>query len=235
MRLSPKSASEDGRDLQSGGAGLPQQGERQPPLLLKPHRRGDFRALPRVGRQPVVGQIQRRAQHPRANTGPQRRRHRDLTIRDFAQRAAVLARDADRLRALFGKARRVENQHAFAVRDHRSQLPPDAGDIPRRVADEMLNGLIGTRVVDTLEHRAHRLPATVAEQTEQVASKGATLRQVTEARFERLEPRTQAIEPHRRIAWQQHRASAYRNCSNRTMSPNQITRRILREISDLTK
>jgi len=212
-------------DLEAGGAGLTQQRQRQPPLLLKSNRRRNLGALPRLGREPRRRDIQRGAQHPRPHAGPQRGRHRELTIGNFAQRAAVLARHAHRVRALFRKAGRIENQDAVAFRNHRAQLTPDAGDIPRRVTDEMLKGLIRPRVVHALEHRAHRLPATVGQQAEQIPPKRATLRRVTEARFERLEPRAQPIEPGWRIARQQHRASAYRNGSNRTMSPIQITHR----------
>jgi hypothetical protein len=48
---------------------------------------------------------------------------------------------------------------------------------------------------------------------------------VCETRLEWLEPRAQAIQPRRRIARQQHRASAYRNRPICTMSSNQITAR----------
>ena len=55
---------------------------------------------------------------PRARARPQRRGHRDLAIGDLAQRAAVLARHADRVRALFRKAGAVEDQHAAALGQH---------------------------------------------------------------------------------------------------------------------
>ena len=112
-----------------------------------------------------------------------------MAVGDLAQRAAVLARNGHRPAALFRKTRAVENQHAAALGDHRPQLTPHALGAPRRIGDEVLKGLIGTGIADALEHRAHRLPTTVAQQTEQIPSKGAALRDVREANLERLEPR----------------------------------------------
>ena len=48
--------------------------------------------------------------------------------------------------------------------------------ILRRVTVVVLEGLIGARVVDTFPHCADRLPATVAQQSQQISSKGAALR-----------------------------------------------------------
>lgn len=92
------------------GPRLPQQ--RQPPLLLKANGRRNLHTLPGGVGQPRLGEIQRRVQHPCAHTGRQRGRHRDLTMGDFARRAAVLTRHADRVRPLFGKARLIEDQDA---------------------------------------------------------------------------------------------------------------------------
>ena len=176
-------------------------------------RRGNLRALPRLGRQPLLGQIQRRPQHPGAHAGPQRRGDRDLAIGDFAQRAAVLPRDATERRPCLGKLVPSRISTPAALGDHRAQLPPDALGAPRRMRDEMLKGLIGPRIADALEHRAHRLAPTVAQQPEQIPTKRAALRHVREADLERLEPLAQAIEPRRRVARQsrQHRAAAYRS------------------------
>ena len=106
-------------DLKAAARGLPQQRERQAPFLLEPQRRGDLRALPRLGGQPRLGHVQRRPQHPGAHAGPQRRGHRDLAVGDLAQRPAVLARDRHRVPTLLREARAVENQHARALGDHR--------------------------------------------------------------------------------------------------------------------
>ena len=46
-------------------------------------------ALALIGCQPLFGQIQARADHPRAHTRPERRRHGHLTIRRLPQCAAV--------------------------------------------------------------------------------------------------------------------------------------------------
>ena len=124
----------------------------------------------------------------------------------------VLPGDGDRAPTLFGKARPVENQHAAPLGNHRPQLPPHAFGTPRGMRDEMLKRLIGPRIGDALEHRAHRLAATVAEQPQQVPTKRPALRDMPEAHFERLEPRAQAVEPRRRIARQsrQHSRSSPR-------------------------
>ena len=68
------------------------------------------------------------------------------------------------------------------------------------------------RVVHAREHRAHRLARTVIQQAEQIAAKGAALGHVREARFERLEPSAQPIEPRRSVRRQsrQHARTAYR-------------------------
>jgi hypothetical protein len=60
----------------------------------------------------------------------------------------------------------------------------------------VLEGLIGPRLADALEHRAHRLSPAVAQQAEQVAAKRVALRNMREADLERFE--------------RQHRAAAYR-------------------------
>ena len=225
------------RDLHAAGPHLPHQRERQAPFLLEAHRRGDSRTLPRVGRQPLLGHIQGRAQHPRAHARPQRRGDRDLTVGDLAQGAAILARDGDRASTLLRKTRPVENQDAGALGDHRSELPPDAVGTPRRVGNEVLERLIGARIGHALEHRAHRLAPAVAQQPEQIATEGTALRHVREADLERLEPRAQAVEPRRRVARQsrQHRGAAYRSPRRSTRSLISVPVRSRSESADLTK
>ena len=87
-------------------------------------------------------------------------------------------------------------------------------------ADEVLKGLIRVGIADALQHRAHRLAATVAQQPEQVATKRPRLRHVREAHLERLEPMAQSIEPRRRIARQsrEHCPAAYRTREKSTRS-----------------
>jgi hypothetical protein len=210
--------------MKPGRADLPHQGERQAPLFVEPHGGRNARALARLGREPLLRQIERGPEHPRAHAGPQGASDRHLAIGDLAQRAAVLARDAHRMRALFGKTGAIQDQHALAFGNGAPKLAPNVGGGPRRIGDEVLERLIRTGVVDSLEHRAHRLAATVAQQAEQIPTKGAALGHVAEGAFERLEPVGQAIQPRRRIPRQQHRAAAYPNRVNRTRSSNQITR-----------
>jgi hypothetical protein len=50
---------------------------------------------------------------------------------------------------------------------------------------------------------------TVTQQAEQIPTEGPSLCDMAEARFERLEPCAQPIQPRRRIA-RQHRTAAYR-------------------------
>jgi hypothetical protein len=70
------------------GAHLLQQRQGQAPLFLETDRRRNPSTLALIERQPCLGQIQARADHPRATTGPERRSDGYLTIRRLAQRAA---------------------------------------------------------------------------------------------------------------------------------------------------
>lgn len=74
---------------------LPQQAERQAPSLLEPHRTRNPGALTRQRCEPFLRQ-EPRAETPRSHAGPQRGSDSDLAIGDLAERATVLARDADR-------------------------------------------------------------------------------------------------------------------------------------------
>ena len=132
----------------------------------------------------------------------------------------VLPRHADRVGPLLRKARAVENEDARAIGNRRAQVAPHGVGRPRRIGDEMLERLIGARIADALQHRAHRLAAAVAQQPEQIAAKRAALGHVREADLERLEPFAQAVEPRRRIARQsrQHRNAAYRTREKSTSS-----------------
>jgi hypothetical protein len=219
---------EHGRDVKTSRANLPQQRERQTPFFVEPNGGGNSGAFACLGRQPLGGQIQRRAQHPRPNPCPQRGGHGDLAVGHLAQRPAILPRHGHRAAPLLGKTRRVEYQHAAPFGNDRAQLSPDAFGTPRGVRDEVLERLVRPRIADALEHGAHRLPAAVAQQAEQVPPEGAPLRDVREADLERLKPFAQAIEPRRRVARQsrQHRKAAYR-------SRRRSTRPLLQFCSDL--
>ena len=205
VALSPNSASPSDRGhVEAGRADLPQQRERQ------------AATSPGSGR---VRRNLRRAAAPPASAIPPARYNAAPSIQartpvhsaavtatwqlaTLPKRAAVLPRDGDRASALLGKTRAVENQHAAALRNHRAELSPDALGAPGRMRDEVLKRLIRARIGDALEHRAHRLAPTVAQQPEQIATKRAALRDVREADLERLEPLAQAVEPRRRVARQ---------------------------------
>ena len=193
--------------------------ERQAPLLLEPQRRRNLRALSRLGRQPRLGHDTTRrppSTPARPSTGPPSRR--PGSWRPCPTSRSIAGRRATERRPCLGKLVPSRISTPRALGNHRAQLPPDALGAPRRMRDEMLERLIRPGIGDALEHRAHRLAATVAEQAEQVATKGPALRDVTEAHLERLEPVAQLIEPRRSVARQsrQHRATAYRTCVKST-------------------
>ena len=160
---------DDGGHVEAGRPHTAEQPERMPPFLLKRDGRRDARADARLGRQPLLGEIQHRAQKPGAHPGPERHRCGDLAIGDLAQRATVLPRRAHRMWAMFRKARPVENQHAAALGNDLSQATPEAVGVPGRVRNEVLKGLIGDRLGDAREHGLHRLPLAVAEHALHIA------------------------------------------------------------------
>ena len=89
-RIAIAGIAEDGGQVDARGADLPKQGEREFPLLLEAHRRGDPGVgTPRRIAGPALGQIQRRAEQPRAGAGPEGRGHGHLAVADFAQAARV--------------------------------------------------------------------------------------------------------------------------------------------------
>ena len=169
-----------------------------------------LRHRPPIGiAEPRFREIQQRAGHPRTRAGPERGRHRDLAIRDLAQRATVLTRHADRMGALFGKTRAVDDQHAAALGQHLEQPSPDPVGVPGRVRNEMLKALVGDRVGDAGQHRLHRLPIAVAEEAVHVRPQREPLRAMAEAALKRFEPANQALNARGRRAID-HRAPAYR-------------------------
>ena len=133
---------EHGRDLQPRGARASDQRQRLTPFLLEGRAGRNLRHRAPIGvAEPRLREIQQRAGQPRPRAGPERGRHRDLAIRDLAQRATVLTRHADRMRALFGKTGAVDDQHAAALGQHLEEPPPDPVGVPGRVRDEMLKAL----------------------------------------------------------------------------------------------
>ena len=201
---------EHGRDLQPRRARASDQRQRLTPLLLEGCAGRNVRHRAPIGvAEPRFREIQQRAGHPGPRAGPERGRHGDLAIRDLAQRATVLTRHADRMGALFGKTRAVDDQHAAAFGQHLEQPSPDAVGVPGRVCDEMLKALVGDRVGDAGQHRLHRLPIAVAEEAVHVRPQREPLGAMAEAALKRFEPANQALNARRRRAID-HRAPAYR-------------------------
>ena len=220
---------------QPGGSTAAHERQRQSPLFLKQQRRGNpRRGAPRQIADPRLGQIQQGAEGPRPTAGPQRRRHGDLAIGDLAQRAAVLARHADRMRARFRKARFVEDQDARALGQHRPQPTPHDLGVPRRVRDEMLEGLVRRRFADARQHRRHRLARAVAQQPVDILAQGHVLGAMPEALLEVIQPMRQASQQRPRVPIE-HRVAAYRQSPKGTMSSIQITRGFLPESCEVTK
>ena len=152
--------------------------------------RAGNRALrpPRRVVRPGDRQIQRGAQQPGAHAGPERDGDGDLAIGHLAQRAAVLPRHPDRVRALFGETGLVEDQHAAPFGHHGPQAPPHRLGVPGRVGDEVLEGLIGRRLGHPGQHRLHRLATAVAEEPVDVLPQRHQLRAMAKADLELIQP-----------------------------------------------
>ena len=200
-------------------AHLAEQGQRLAPFLLKAHAAGNPRRGPRGGGQPRLGQVQRGAEQVGAHPGPQGRRNGHLAIGDLAQRATVLARDPDRVRALLRETRAVDDHQPLAFGQHRPQAPPDAVGAPRGVGDEVLKGLVGPRIGYARQHRFHRLARAVAEQPLDVPAQGQLLGTMPEALLEGVEPPHQAVQLANGVTVVHCRA-AYRIRRKCTMSSN---------------
>ena len=223
------------RDGQPRGPRAAHQRQRQAPLLLKVDgRRNTDAGAPRAIARPLLRQVQGGAQHPGPPLGPQQRRRGHLAIGDLAHRAAILPRHADRVLALFRKARVVDHEHPFAHRQQLQHPAPHGLPIPRGVRDEMLKRLIVPRIGHPRQHRVHRFARAVAQQPLQIAAQGRVLQAGTEAVLELLEiPQQPAYA--RPCALIEHRRSAYRTSRIRTMSSIQITDGFPRESCEVTK
>ena len=116
---------------------------------------------------------------------------------------------------------------------HRPQSPPHDLGLPRRMRDEVLEGLIRRRLADPRQHRRHRLARAVAQQAVDVLPQRHVLRPMTEAVLELIQPARQATQQRPRVPIE-HRAAAYRNRANSTMSSIVITRQIRNVSDDLT-
>src|SRR5207248_10361866 len=119
-------------------------------------------------------------------------------------------------RALFRETRPVENQDTRALRHPLAQSRPERLGIPRRMREEMLEGLIGAGVAEARPHGFHRLATTVAQQAGHLPTQRTTLAPPTEVAFEQLQPDQQSLQPRGRGVIQ-HRAGAYRTRAKTTM------------------
>jgi hypothetical protein len=214
---------EHGRHVDVRRQRLAQQPQGQFPFLLEDDGRRDARLLAaRAVPEPSLRQIQGGADQPRVRAAPEGRRHGDLTVADLAQRPGVLPRDADRLVAVLGKARVVENHHARAGRQCPPEHAPQRRGVPRRIGDEMLKRLIPHRRRHPREHGLHRFPRAVAQQPRDVLAQGGLLSLVAEALPERREPFHQATKQRPRTLVE-HCCRAYRRWTKSTMTSHVIT------------
>jgi hypothetical protein len=223
-----------GRDREPGRTHLAQQRQGQLPFRRESHGRGNLGPRPLARRQPFLGQIQRRAQQPRPGPRPQRHGDGRLAIGDLAARPAVLSGDPDGGQPLFGETCPVENQHTRTFRNAFAQPFPERLGVPRRMRDEMLEGLIGAGIAQARPHGFHRLAPTVAQQAADIASQRTALTLPTEVFLEQLQPDQQSLQPRGRGAIQ-HRATAYRTRAICTMTSKVITCEFPREFINLTK
>ncbi len=105
----------------------------------------------------------------------------------FPSAPQYLPLHARRLRALLREPGVVERQDAGPDRHDRAQLRPDARGVPRRVGDEVLEGLIVARIAQAPVHGLHRLALAVAEEAVNVLGGRVALRLPAETRAELIE------------------------------------------------
>ena len=149
-----------------------------PPFLAKAHALGNPRLGPPHGiGEPVRRQVQLEAEGPGELGAEQHRGHRHLAIGECPERPAILPLHAARLVSRLGEAGVVDGQNAAPHRDHGAQLGPHPPRLPRRVRDELLEGLIADRVAEPSMHRRHGLPLAVVEEAFEVLTGGWRLKQ----------------------------------------------------------
>jgi hypothetical protein len=219
----------------SPAARAPDQRQRLTPFLLEDRAGGNLRHRPSIAiAEPLLREIQQRPRQPGTRARPQGSGHRNLAIRNLAERPTILPRDADRMDTLFGKTRPVDDQHAAALGQHLEQPSPDPIRVPGRVRDEMLKRLIGDRLRDAGQHGLHRLPIAVAEQPVHVRAQREPLRTTAEAALKRFEPANQALNMRSRCAVD-HRAPGYRIHARRTRSSPRFVKTFRNKPANLTR
>ena len=132
-------------------------------------------------RERVCQQTQLEAEGPGELGAEQHRGHRHLAIGDFPERPAILPLHHDRVSALLWETGVVDGQNAAPHLDHGAQLGPHQSRLPRRVRDELLQGLIADRVAEPSMHRLHGRPLAVVEEPFEVLTGRRALRVATEA------------------------------------------------------
>lgn len=126
--------------------------------------------------------------------GDQRRRDRDLTIPDLAQRPTILPLDTDRRLALFREARIVDRENPAADRQVFAQAAPEGPHLPRRMGDEVLQSLVVPGIAQPAMHRLHRLALAVVEQPAHIPTRIRALRASSKAAGELIEKRAEPFQ-----------------------------------------
>jgi len=108
----------------------------------------------------------------------EREHHRNLAIVLFAEPAAILARYANRMLSLFGKAcvindPRLDRSVPFHLRHHHlTHLPKHLSVRPASLADEMQQRLVLSRNALRCRNRRHRLHALALRRQQQADAIG---------------------------------------------------------------
>jgi len=95
--------------------------------------------------------------------------YRDLTIRQFAQRPAVLTLHADRVLAFLGETPVIQDPEGFSLlgADSSRQLLPDRFPRPGALADKLLQSLF-LALRQARDHGAHSFPFPIEQQASYV-------------------------------------------------------------------
>ena len=230
---------DDRRQLKPACADLSQQRQGESPFFLKAHGGAESgRAVgPPVSATPRADTTPRPASRP-APRSTARRSPPPGNWRPCPSCRSTAARRRPNADPASGSSSRRESAHrvrsGITVRSCRHIRSALHG----RVGDEVLKRLIRAGIGDALEHRAHRLAATVAQQPEQIAAKGArvarcALKQTSNGSSHALNrsSHTGALRGSRDST----ESAAYRSQRTSTRPLFPISFRSRRESADLTK
>ena len=145
-------------------------------LGVKRHFVRHRRAGPAVGvGRPRFRQVQSGGDRPSQGAFRLMAIHRHLAVRDFAQRARILARHPHRLLALLGKARIIQHQCSIAfgvqLQHHADPLAVQSGFVPDHLGQQSLQLLL-TGLRHDLRQRVAVLVRMFREQTGQITFQG---------------------------------------------------------------